>query len=104
MMSVATIFQYLLGRRQAILEIASNPKALGVGALLVLSAALARNYDRASLLHEPWRLAGPFVASLAISGALFLTIYGYASWKGMLHDPGIGQAYCAFLSLYWMTA
>ncbi len=74
-----------------------------VGALLVVSAAMARNSDRASLIDEPWRLLGPFAASLAISGALFLTIYGLARWKGMA-SPGIGRAYFSFLALYWMTA
>jgi hypothetical protein len=102
-MRVATIFAYLAGDRRAILAIASDRMALAVGALLVLSAALARNYDRASLIHEPWRLLGPFVASLAVSVALFLVIYGVARWKGM-ESPGISRAYLAFLALYWMTA
>jgi hypothetical protein len=102
-MRLATIFAYLAGRRAAILEVASNRRALIVGALLVLSAALARNYDQASLTNEPWRLLGPFAASLAISGPLFLTIYGIARWKGM-ESPGIGRAYLSFLGLYWMTA
>src|SRR5262249_14445472 len=57
----------------------------------------------ASLLHEPWRLLGPFVASLAVSGPLFLSVYGLARWKAM-ESPGIGRAYCSFLALYWMTA
>jgi hypothetical protein len=94
----ATSFAYLAGRRQAILEIATDRSALGVGTLLVLSAGLARNYDRASLLHEPWRLLGPFVASLAVSGPLFLSVYGLARWKAM-ESPGIGRAYCSFLGL-----
>lgn len=102
-MRVATVLTYLVGRRRAILEVASDRRALGVGALLVLSAALARNYDRASLIHEPWRLLGPFVASVAISGPLFLTIYGFARGNGM-GGPGIGRAYRSFLALYWMTA
>jgi hypothetical protein len=102
-MRVATIFAYLVGRRQAILEVAADRRTLGVGALLVLSAGLARNYDRASLLHEPWRLLGPFAASLAVSGPLFLSVYGPARWKGM-ESPGIGRAYRSFLALYWMTA
>ena len=102
-MHVATIFAYLAGSRRAILQIALKRRALAVGLLLVLSAALARNYDRASLMHEPWRLLGPFVASLAISGLLFLTIYGFARWKGM-SSPGICRAYLSFLALYWMTA
>jgi hypothetical protein len=102
-MRVATIFTYLIGRRQAILEIATEPGALAVGGLLVFSVALARNYDRVSLLHEPWRLLGPFVASLAISGALFLFVYGVARWKGM-ENLDVNRAYFSFLALYWMTA
>ncbi len=102
-MRVTTIFAYLIGRRRAILDIASARASLGVGALLVLSAALARNYDRVSLVHEPWRLLGPFVASIGISGLLFLFIYGFARLKGM-RSPGIGRAYGAFLALYWMMA
>jgi hypothetical protein len=102
-MRVTAIPAYLVGNRRAILEIASDRGALGVAALLVFSAALARNYDRASLLHEPWRLLGPFVASLAISGPLFLTVYLFARGKGM-ESPGIGRAYLSFLTLYWMTA
>jgi hypothetical protein len=102
-MRMATIPAYLVGNRRAILEIAADRSALGVAALLVLSAALARNYDGVSLLDEPWRLAGPFVASLAISIPLFLTIYIFARSKGM-DGPVIGRAYLSFLALYWMTA
>jgi hypothetical protein len=102
-MRVATIIAYLTGRRAAILEVASDRTALVAAALLVLSAGLARNYDQASLRDEPWRLLGPFIASLAINGPLFLTIYGIARWKG-IHGPGIGRAYLSFLTLYWMTA
>ncbi|WP_152049255.1 hypothetical protein [Tautonia marina] len=102
-MSITAVFAYLMGDRRAILAIASDRKALVVGALLVLSAALARNYDRVWLIHEPWRLLGPFVASLAISVPLFLTIYGFARLKGM-KPVGMARAYGSFLALYWMTA
>lgn len=102
-MRLTAIPAYLVGQRWAILEIASDRRALGISAMLVLSAALARNYDRASLLHEPWRLLGPFAASLAISGVLFLTVYLFARAKGM-GSPGIGRAYLTFLALYWMMA
>ena len=40
-MRLATIFAYLAGDRRAILDVASDRKALAVGAILVLSAALA---------------------------------------------------------------
>jgi hypothetical protein len=102
-MRVATIFGYLVGRRRAILEIASDPSALAVGGLLVVSAAIARNYDRVSLRAEPWRLLGPFAASLAISIALFAAVFSFARWKGM-HGLSFCAGYRAFLALYWMTA
>jgi hypothetical protein len=100
---IRTLFEYLIGRREAVLDLASTPSALGVAALLVLSAALARNYDQRPLLLEPWRLLGPFVASLATSGVLFSVIY----WIAVLHHlarPGAVWAYRSFLTLYWATA
>jgi hypothetical protein len=102
-MSIPAIFAYLMGDRRAILAIAADRRALVVGALLVLSAAVVRNYDQVWLIGEPWRLLGPFVASLAISVPLFLTVYGFARLKGM-GPVGMVRAYGAFLSLYWMTA
>ena len=102
-MRIKTLFAYLVGRRQAILEIASDRRSLYVAGPLVLSAGLARNYDQASLRDEPWRLLGPFAASLVISGLLFVAVFAFARRKGM-PDPGIGGAYLSFLALYWMTA
>src|SRR5262249_40492318 len=66
-MSIATLFSYLVGNRSAILRIATTRGTLLLGALLVLSAGFAREYDQADLLHEPWRLLIPFAASLATS-------------------------------------
>jgi hypothetical protein len=84
-------------------ELAATPAALGVAALLVLSAALARNYDQRLLLVQPWRLLGPFVASLATSGVLFGFVYGVAT-LAHIATPGIGRPYRSFLTLYWATA
>lgn len=99
---VRSLFAYLIGRREAILEIASTPGALGVGALLVLSAGLARNYDKPELWDQPQRLLGPFAASLGISLVLFLVVYGLARAQGLRHSPW--RAYRSFLALYWTTA
>jgi hypothetical protein len=57
-MQVRTIFLYLIGNRQAILDIAADRRWLGIGALFVLSAGLAREYDQEDLVHEPWFLQG----------------------------------------------
>jgi hypothetical protein len=100
---IRTFFEYLVGRHDAVLELASTPAAMGMAALLVLSAALARNYDQRLLLVEPWRLLGPFVASLATSSVLFGVVYGVATLAHMA-GPGIGRAYRSFLTLYWATA
>jgi hypothetical protein len=88
---IRTFFEYLIGRRDAVLELAATPAALGVAAPLVLSAALARNYDQRLLLVQPWRLLGPFVASLATSGVLFGFVYGVAT-LAHIATPGIGRA------------
>jgi hypothetical protein len=103
MLPVRILFEYLIGRRAAILEIASTPACLGVGALLVLSAGLARNYDKPELWSQPWRLLGPFAASLAISGVLFLVAYGLALGRGLARHRFV-KVYGSFLSLYWATA
>src|SRR5262249_38217495 len=49
-MRVGNLFRFLIGSRQAILELAADPRSLGVGLLLVISAALAREYDGSDLL------------------------------------------------------
>jgi hypothetical protein len=102
-MGIGTLFRYLVGERKAILEIAGNPRALWVGLLFVLSAGLAREYDGEDLLHEPWHLALPLVASLASSFVLFTVAYGVAVLKGEAVRPFF-RRYAAFLGLFWMTA
>lgn len=98
-----TIFEYLVGRREAILALARSPGALIASGLLVLSAALARNYDHEVLRHEPGRLLGPFVVSLMLSAFLFAIFHVAALVRG-LRGVGTSEAFRAFLTLYWMAA
>jgi hypothetical protein len=102
-MRFRTVCRYLIGDRQAILELAASPWTLAVGALFVLSAGLAREYDGEDLLHEPWHLLIPFGASLLASFLLFRIAdfdvecgpdVGLRFWRG----------YARFLGLFWMTA
>ncbi len=76
--------------------------------LFVLSAGFAREYDGQDLLHEPWHLLLPVVASLAASLLLFLATYGLILMKGptdpALHPPPLWVAYRMFLGLFWLTA
>jgi hypothetical protein len=84
-MGLRTLFHYLFGNRHAILTPASSPSTVWLGALFALSAGLAGAYDRADLLHEPWRLLVPFATSLLESMVLF-------ALAGCPGDKQTGQA------------
>jgi hypothetical protein len=75
-MGIRTLLRYLIGDRQAILDLAASRWTLLVGFLFVLSAALAREYDGKDLLHEPWHLLLPLGASLVASALLFAVAWG----------------------------
>jgi len=102
-MPLQTWFRYLLGNRAAILRIAQAPNAVWIGALFVLSAGLAREYDAEDLLHEPWHLLIPFAASLVTSFVLFAVAFGLLKFKGGI-APSFAAGYRAFLALFWLTA
>lgn len=100
---IRTLAMFLLGNWHAILDIASARRVLGVGFLFVLSAALAREYDGADLLAEPWRLMLPLAASLGTSLLLFALVFAVGEARG-IGDVPFGRTYLRFLALYWMTA
>lgn len=102
-MTASTLLAYLLGRRTAILDVAACPQAVWLGLPLVLSAALAREYDGQDLLREPWHLLLPLAASLATSLLLYCLLWSVARgfwWRKVSFLGG----YRSFLGLYWMTA
>src|SRR5262249_48034780 len=102
-MRIRTLGLYLIGDPDAIPELASDRRALAVGAIFVLSAALAREYDSAHLADQPWRLLLPFASSLAASFILFLITCGklFTREKGR---PPFLSTYRSFLTLFWFTA
>ena len=102
-MPIATLFRYLIGNRAAIQRIATTRGAVWIGALFVLSAGLAREYDAADLIAEPWRLLIPFGASLGTSFLLYCLVY-LAVWRRTVDSPPFAPTFVTFLSLYWMTA
>jgi hypothetical protein len=102
-MGIGTLLRYLIGSREAILEIAGNRHALWIGLLFVLSAGFAREYDGEDLLNEPWYLVLPLAASLASSFVLFAVAYGIAVLKGA-KLTAFSWHYASFLGLFWMTA
>ncbi|OAI45598.1 hypothetical protein AYO44_12710 [Planctomycetaceae bacterium SCGC AG-212-F19] len=102
-MSIRTWLLYLIGNRQAILELAADRRALWVGALFVLSAGLARDYDGEDLVHDPWHLLLPYAASLLTS----LLLFGITWVPGVLKaapGPSLPTAFRSFLGLFWLTA
>ena len=92
---------YLIGSRGAIERIAATRGAWLVGAILVLSAGIARNYDHLDLLRQPKWIIGPFGASLASTGLIFI----WVSLALRLHQVGhYRRQLGTFLVLAWMTA
>lgn len=100
---IRALWKFWRGDREAMLAIASARGVLGIGALFVLSAALAREYDGADLLAEPWHLAVPFAASVGTSLLLFSLVYGVGKLRGIGAVP-FGRTYLRFLGVYWCTA
>lgn len=100
-MTLADPFLYLVGNRQAILRLAASPGALGVGALLVLTAGIARNYDHLDLLRNPEWIIAPFLISLISCALVFLSLLFRFNLdlKGKLFPQ-----FTTFLALFWLTA
>lgn len=101
-MTFLTWLRFLCGHKQASRDIAHCPQALWLGLLFVLSAGIAREYDGEDLLHEPYFLLIPPLASLLTSFVLYWvarTLVGRVP-EGCGTQP-IG--YRGFLACYWMT-
>ena len=98
-----TWLAFLLGRRTAILAVASSRQSLWLGLLFVLSAGLAREYDGAYLLRESWHLVLPLVASLGTSALLF-TLVRLAARAHKLRTLTWIEGYRVVLAFFWMTA
>lgn len=101
-MNVSTLVRFLFGQRQAIVEVVSCRSSLWLGALFVLSAGFAREYNQEDLLHDSWYLIIPLAASLATSLVLYCLFYLAA--KRSEEAIEFLPFYRRFLSLYWMTA
>ncbi len=102
-MGVMTLVKFLLGDREAIHQIASDRRWLGVGALWVFVAGLAREYDQEYLVAEPYYLAIPFVASLVASFLLFgLLVFVFQ--RRVSDVLPFEASYVSFLQVFWATA
>ena len=100
-MKPADLFLYLLGNRGAIERIASSHRALWAGALLVLSAGVARNYDHLYQLAQPEWIYGPFGMSLFSAIFIWLILRAEIS---RTPDGLKTPTFRTFLTLFWLTA
>jgi hypothetical protein len=98
-MNLSDLFQFFGGDADTIRRLAADPWTLAVGALLVLSAGLARHYDAHDLRRQWWRLLVPFAAStLAATGlSLVVLLITPAGTAALLLGRGL-------LGLFWLTA
>ena len=99
-MTLVDLLNFLLGDEAAIRRIAADPGNLYAGALLVLSAALARTWQRHDLKAKPWLLAVPFVASCV--ACVLLAVSMMIWWPAASGD--VLRSLPALLALFWMTA
>ncbi len=100
-MRPSDLLLYLVGHRGAIERIAASRQALWAGALLVVSAGIARNYDHLSLLAQPEWILGPFGMSLFSAGLIwFMLMAGISVYSQNGKDP----AFRTFLTFFWLTA
>lgn len=100
-MTLADPIRYLYGDRQAILRIASSRAALIIGAFLVLTAGIARNYDHLDLLREPEWFVAPFVVSFVSCCLVFVSL----NFRLNLDLQGkLAPQFTTFLALFWLTS
>lgn len=102
-MHAKDIFLFLIGNRGSIERIAGSWWALLIGAILVLTAGIARNYDHLDLLRDPEWIIGPFIASIITSSIIFVVVKTYLGLYGSKVRIKWRQ-YVSFLCLYWMTS
>jgi len=97
------LLKFLLGNRHATHCIASNPQWLRFGAMFVLIAGFAREYDQDYLIAKPYLLALPFVASLIASFVIHIPVYFFA-FRRRSDRPSLLESYRSFLQVFWATA
>ncbi len=93
----------MFGHRGSIWRLIHARHAIWLGAALVATAAMAREYDAVSLWHEPGDLLAPFAASIVLASGLFLWMLATVGAM-RIHVRRLGRAFVVFLTGYWLTA
>lgn len=101
-LTLGVLTRFLIGERGAILRAWSSPSSLAVGAVLVVSASLARHYDHHDLIRE-WHV---LLHGLGASIANALLLYSLARFaaRRSLGWRGFWPGYWRFLGVFWLTA
>ncbi len=104
-LSVLDLFKVLVGNREAILRAVDARHGIWLAMALVGLAALARDYDVASLIHRPHLLAVPFAAS-AVLGSLFFLVIRICISFAKIPDEHLARfvPYKRWMTGYWLTA
>lgn len=101
---IADLWAYMLGSRTSIERFGRWRGTIWLGLLFVLSAGLAREYDREDLLHEPWHLLLPLGVSLVTSLILYTWLFLECWRSGARTLATFLPGYWQFLGWYWLTA
>lgn len=102
-MTLRDLALYLIGHRGAIQRLAGTRHALWVGALLVLTGGVARNYDGAWLPGQ-WPVLTHGLAVAAINATILYTLVFLLFARREMPNPRYGRGWIAFLGLFWLTA
>ena len=102
-MRLGDAVRYLAGDRGAILRIARTRGALCVGAILVLTGSVARNYDGADLVGE-WKVLTHGIGASIVNALLLYTLAYAAARAHRQERPRFFSGFLSFLGLFWMTA
>lgn len=97
-MTAADPFLFLLGSRKSIERIAGSRIALWIGALLVITAGIARNYDHLLLTQQFEWIYGPFLMSLFSAILMFFSLSVGVNVDRCWREFGV------FVSFFWLTA
>lgn len=101
-MTFKTIGRFLIGDASAIRDIAREKVALFAGAVLVLTAGIAREYDQTYFFSEPHKYFEPLFISVVSCFIVYLFVSPLNQAATATDSRWIefGQ----FLALFWMTA
>ena len=106
MITPKTIASFLIGKRDAIEQIATSKGAFFLAALFIVSAGLARNYDHHVLVREPLWVFGPFAMTFFSSFFIFAFVkaLGGLRLSALKRIPTPCSNFFPFLRCFAMTA